>query len=93
MHLLNQKLDGNNSYEFWLRGKCIRIICNKPFSRGDVLEVKSIKDTSSGVIIDTIVIDEVGKRISVLNFISGRLVIYNKWVDFKYITTDGIQIN
>ena len=85
------KIDGNNSYEFWLRGKCIRIICDKAFGRGDVLEVKSIKDTSAGILIDTIVIDEWEKEYPVLNFISGRLV-YNKWVDFKYTTSDGIQI-
>lgn len=85
------KLDNKNSYEFWLRGKCIRIICDKPFSRGDVLEIQSIKDINSGTIIETKLIDEWQEEYPVLNFISGRLI-YNKWVDFECIASEGIQI-
>jgi len=84
-------LDNKNSYEFWLRGKCIRIICDKPFSRGDVLEIQSIKDTASGTVIETQLIDEWQEEYPVLNFISGRLI-YNKWVDFECSATEGIQI-
>lgn len=85
------KIDNKNSYEFWLRGKCIRIICNKPFSRGDVLEIKSIKNTSNGIMIDSEIIDEWEQEYPVLNFISGRLV-YNKWVNFECVPSEGIQI-
>ena len=46
-------LDNKNSYEFWLRSKLTRIICDKPFSRGDVLQIDSINDTSSGIVINT----------------------------------------
>ena len=51
-------LDGKQSYEFWLRGVCIRIVCDKPFARGDVIEIQSIEDTNSGVLITTKLIDE-----------------------------------
>lgn len=84
-------LDGKQSYEFWLRGICIRIICDKPFARGDVLEIQSIEDNNSGVLITTKLIDEWEQEYPVLNFISGRLI-YNRWVKFEYETTEGIQI-
>lgn len=84
-------LDGKQSYEFWCRGKLTRIICNKPFSRGDVLEIKSIQDNSNGIFIDTTLVDEWEEEYPVLNFISGRLV-YNKWADFEYECSDGIVV-
>ena len=84
-------LDGKQSYEFWLRGVCIRIVCDKPFARGDVIEIQSIEDTNSGVLITTKLIDEWEQEYPVLNFISGRLI-YNRWAEFQYETTDGIQI-
>ena len=84
-------LDGKQSYEFWLRGVCIRIVCDKPFARGDVIEIQSIEDTNSGVLIITKLIDEWEQEYPVLNFISGRLI-YNRWAEFQYETTDGIQI-
>ena len=84
-------VDGKQSYEFWLRGKCIRIVCNKPFSRGDVLQVNNISENNSGVLIETEVIDEWEQEYPVLNFISGRLI-YNKWANFEYKATEGIQI-
>jgi hypothetical protein len=84
-------LDGKNSYEFWMRSKLVRIICDRPFSRGDVLEIKSIKDTSSGILIDTILINDWKEEYPVLIFVSGRLI-YNKNVDFKYEASEGIQV-
>ena len=84
-------LDNKHSYEFWLRGVCIRIVCNKPFSRNDVLEIESIEDTNIGVLINTKLIDEWEQEYPVLNFISGRLI-YNRWAEFEYDVTDGIQI-
>lgn len=84
-------LDNKHSYEFWMRSKLTRIVCNKPFSRGDVLEVQKISDTSTGILIETALIDEWQEEYPVLNFISGRLI-YNKWADFECIPSEGIQI-
>lgn len=84
-------LDNKNSYEFWLRSKLTRIICDKPFSRGDVLQIDSINDTSSGIVINTTLIDEWQEEYPVLCFVSGRLI-YNKWVDFTCTSSEGIQI-
>ena len=84
-------LDNKNSYEFWLRSKLTRIICDKPFSRGDVLQIDSINDTSSGIVINTTLIDEWQEEYPVLCFVSGRLI-YNKWVDFTCTPSEGIQI-
>lgn len=84
-------LDGKQSYEFWLRGKCIRIICEKPFARGDVLEINNIYDNASGIVIETTLIPEWEQEYPVLNFISGRLI-YNRWANFKYTTTEGITV-
>lgn len=84
-------LDNKHSYEFWLRGVCIRIVCDKYFGRGDVLEIQSIEDTNSGVLITTKLIDEWEQEYPVLNFIGGRLI-YNRWVEFEYEASDGIQV-
>ena len=85
------ELDGKNSYEFWLRSKLTRIICNKPFSRGDVLQINSIEENSSGIFIYTELIEEWQEEYPVLCFVSGRLI-YNKWAKFEYVPTEGIQI-
>lgn len=84
-------LDNKNSYEFWMRGKLTRIICDKCFSRGDVLQINSITDTSSCILLDTTLIEEWEPEYPVLNFISGRLI-YNKWAEFEYTPSEGIQI-
>lgn len=84
-------IDGKHSYQYWMRSKLVRIVCNKPFSRGDVLEIQSIQDTTSGILITTILIDEWQEEYPVLSFVSGRLV-YNKWANFKYLPSEGIQI-
>lgn len=84
-------LDGKHSYEFWTRSKLTRIICDKPFSRGDVLQINDIINTSSCLLLDATLIDEWQEEYPVLNFISCR-VVYNKWANFKYTATEGIQI-
>ena len=84
-------LDGKHSYEFWTRSKLTRIVCNKPFGRGDTLQIDDVKETSSGILIETTLINEWEQGYPVLNFISGRLI-YNKWADFECTPTEGIQI-
>ena len=84
-------IDNKHSYEFWMRGICVRMICDKPCARGDVIEIQKIEDTTSGILITTKLIDEWEQEYPVLNFISGRLI-YNKWVKFEYEASDGIQI-
>lgn len=84
-------LDGKHSYEFWTRSKLTRLVCNKPFGRGDTLQIDAIKDTSSGILIETTLIDEWQQEYPVLNFISGRLI-YNKWAEFECVASEGIQI-
>lgn len=84
-------LDNKHSYEFWMRGKLTRIICDKPFARGDVLQVNSIVETQSSILINTNLIDEWQEEYPVLIFISGRLV-YNKWAEFEYTSSEGIQV-
>ena len=49
-------VDGKHSYEFWMRSKLTRICADKPFSRGDVLEIQSIEENSSGTLINAKVI-------------------------------------
>ena len=84
-------LDGKHSYEFWTRSKLTRIVCNKPFGRGDTLQIDDVKETSSSILIETTLINEWEQGYPVLNFISGRLI-YNKWADFECTPTEGIQI-
>lgn len=85
------KIDNKHSYEFWIRGKCIRIVADKSFGRGDTLQINSITDTTSGVNINVSVLDEWEEGYPVLNFVSGRLI-YNKWINFECVASDGIQI-
>ena len=33
------QIDGKNDFCFWMRSKLTRIICDKPFARGDVLQI------------------------------------------------------
>jgi hypothetical protein len=84
-------LDNKHSYEFWTRSKLTRLVCNKPFGRGDTLQIDAIKETASGILIETTLIDEWQEGYPVLNFISGRLI-YSKWANFECTATEGIQI-
>lgn len=84
-------IDGKNCFNFWMRSYIIRIISDKPFGRGDVLEITDIKKDSSGLFIAVRVINEWQAEYPVLSFVSGRLV-YDKWSDFSYKSTEGIEI-
>ena len=83
-------IDGKNCFNFWMRSALIRVIADKPFARGDVLEIFSITKNGSNTTIECKVINEWAEY-PVLCFVSGRLT-YNKWSNFKYTATDGIQI-
>lgn len=85
------QIDGKHDFCFWMRNKLTRIVCNKPFARGDVLEILSINDTPTGILINTVLVEDWEKEYPVLLFISGRLI-YNKWADFEYTCSDGIQV-
>ena len=85
------QIDGKHDFCFWMRCKLTRVICDKPFARGDVLQINSIIDTPSGILIDTILIEDWEKEYPVLTFVSGRLI-YNKWADFEFTPSEGIQI-
>ncbi len=85
------QIDGQHDFCFWMRSKLTRIVANKPFARGDVLQIESIESTSTGICIKVTVIDEWAEEYPVLNLISGRLI-YNKWADFEYSPSEGIQI-
>jgi hypothetical protein len=39
-------IDGKPSYNFWFTSSLIRVIGNKPFSRGDIAEITDIKKVS-----------------------------------------------
>ena len=85
-------IDNKDSYSYWFRGKMIRIIANKPFARGDILNIKSISQKSNdSIIIDAEVDSGEYKQYPVLNFISTRLV-YNKYSDFTFTASSNIQI-
>ena len=83
-------IDGKNCFNFWMRSALIRVIADKPFARGDVLEISNITKNGSNIIIECKVINEWAEY-PVLCFVSGRLT-YNKWSNFKYTSTEGIQI-
>ena len=42
-------IDGKHSYNYWMRSKLVRIIADKPFARGDVLVINSLKSTSTAI--------------------------------------------
>lgn len=85
------QIDGKHDFCFWMRCKLTRVICNKPFARGDVLQINNIIDTPSGIVIDTTLVEDWEQEYPVLNFVSGRLI-YNKWADFEFTPSEGIQI-
>lgn len=83
-------IDGKNGFNFWIRSALVRIVADKPFARGDVLEIINITKKGVNTILECKVIDEWAEY-PVLCFVSGRLT-YNKWSNFKYTSTEGIQI-
>ena len=74
-----------------MRCKLTRIVCDKPFARGDVLQINNITETSSNILIETTLIEDWEKEYPVLVFVSGRLI-YNKWAEFEFTPSEGIQI-
>ena len=57
----------------------------------ELRQINNISDTPSGILINTTLIEEWEKEYPVLTFVSGRLI-YNKWADFEYTPSEGIQI-
>ena len=84
-------IDGKHSYNYWMRSKLVRIIADKPFARGDVLVINSLKSTNMGMDINCIVEESWAEEYPVLCLVSGRLI-YNKWSDFEFKSTEGVQI-
>jgi hypothetical protein len=85
-------IDKKDSYSYWFRGKMIRIIADKPFARGDVLIVNSIKDSGNDSVIINVTVDSGEyEQCPVLSFVSTRLV-YNRYSDFTFTTTQNIKI-
>lgn len=85
------KIDNKYDFCFWMRCKLTRIVCDKPFARGDVLQINNITETSSNILIETTLIEDWEKEYPVLVFVSGRLI-YNKWAEFEFTPSEGIQI-
>lgn len=83
--------DKNNSFEWWMRGKLVRIIADKAFARGDILNITSITDNQNSIIIKATVDNGPYEVLPVLSFVSCRLV-YNKNSHFEAITPNDIQI-
>ena len=83
-------IDGKHCFNFWVRSALIRVVSDKPFARGDVLEITNMTKNGSNIMIDCKVIDEWAEY-PVLCFVSGRLT-YNKWSNFEYTSTEGVQI-
>lgn len=85
-------VDNKHSYCYWFRGKLIRIIADKPFARGDMLTINGISSQgNSSTIINATVDSGEYEKMPVLSFVSTRLV-YNKYSDFEFTTTPGLQI-
>lgn len=84
-------VDKLDSYDYWMRSKLVRIVCNKAFARGDVLEIESIKNSESGILITTKLIEEWQEEYPLLCFVSDRLV-YNKYASFEFYPTEGINV-
>ena len=86
-------IDNKHSYCYWFRGKLIRIVADKPFARGDMLQINSVTQahSSSNIVIDVTVQTGEYVQAPVLNFVSTRLV-YNTYSQFEFTTTPGVQI-
>lgn len=86
--------DRINSFEFWVRGHLVRIIGDKPFSRGDMIWLDSIDydDLKDEYIISIRVIDDepYESGLPVLSLSISR-VVYSV-DDFDIIEKDGVKI-
>lgn len=86
------QIDKKHSFEWWMRGKLIRIISDKAFARGDILNIKNIYDNTNNItIINVSVNNEEYQQYPVLSFVSSRLV-YNKYSKFEAIPDNNIKI-
>lgn len=86
------QIDKKHSFEWWMRGKLIRIISDKAFARGDILSIKNIYDNTNNItVINVSVSNEEYKQHPVLSFVSSRLV-YNKYSKFEAIPDKNIKI-
>lgn len=84
-------IDERDSFNFWIRSRLIRVICDKPFARGDILEISHVDDMENGVFIYTKLIEECVEEYPTLNFISGR-VVYSKDSSFVCTSSKNIKI-
>lgn len=96
-------IDGNYSYEFWFASSIIRIIADKPFGRGDIVEINSITKQSNTewrinikVIgdpkLEKIAMDLTeGEEIPTLLFVTPKIYL-NEYSEYHAYSTDNIQI-
>lgn len=85
------QVDKKHSFEWWMRGKLVRIISDKMFARGDMLTLHNITSSPTSVVINASVDTGPYVQAPVLSFVSSRLV-YNKYSKFEAIADPGIQI-
>lgn len=85
-------IDNRHSFEYFFRHKLLRIRGNKPFARGDMLNITSMAETNSGVVLDAAVVtDEEYQRAPVLLFVSNRFV-FNPYSEFSYDVQGDVQL-
>ena len=87
------QIDKRHSFEWWMREKLVRIVSDKAFARGDMINIRNIYDnpTSNSVMIEVDVDNGEYKQLPVLSFVSGRLV-YNKKSKFDVYPDNHIQV-
>ncbi len=71
-------IDHQNSFEFWIRGHLIRVIGDKPFSRGDMIWIDSIEysqtDDTYYIMIRVIDDQPYEQNLPVLNISVSRMI-------------------
>ena len=86
--------DRANSFEFWVRGHLIRIIADKPFSRGDMIWLDDIyfDDLKLEYVIKVRVIDDdpYEEGLPVLSLATSRIVYSVD--DFEVHEKDGVKV-
>jgi hypothetical protein len=85
------QVDKKHSFEWWMRGKLVRIISDKMFARGDMLIINNISEINNAIIINVSVDTGPYEPAPVLSFVSSRLV-YNKYSKFEATADEGITI-
>lgn len=98
-------IDGNPSYDFWFTSSLIRVIGDKPFSRGDIAEIQNIRTPSpTEWIIDVHVIgdpavdpeakevaSEITEEIPTLMFATNKIYL-DKSSDVHVYGSDNVEI-